>query len=122
MGLADGPKPRLLDLGLAEFDVLARNRVVLLHHQLVGLGARVLLGDVIKAGVGGGHELDLDGGGFGHGNTLGGAIELARTLGLAPRMSSKRARVRVVAAAAFLAFGAASASTAADRVVVNPRS
>jgi gluconolactonase len=37
-------------------------------------------------------------------------------------MSSKRARVRVVAAAAFLAFGAASASTAADRVVVNPRS
>ena len=69
MGLADGPKPGLLDLGLAEFDVLARNRVILLHHQLVGLGARIFLGYVIKAGVGGGHELDLDGGGFGHGYT-----------------------------------------------------
>ena len=37
-------------------------------------------------------------------------------------MSSKRARVGVVAAAAFLALGAASAATTDDRVVVNPQS
>src|ERR1700752_2791335 len=56
----------LLDLGFAEFDMLARNRVILLLDQLVGHGARVLLGDVIEAGVGRGHELDLDGDRFGH--------------------------------------------------------
>src|SRR5674476_44500 len=56
----------LLDLGLAEFDVLARDRVVLLLDQLVGHGARILLGDVIEAGVGRGNELDLDGDRFGH--------------------------------------------------------
>src|SRR6202012_371842 len=56
----------LLDFGFAEFDVLARDRVVLLLDQLVGHGARVLLGDVVEAGVGRGHELDLDGDRFGH--------------------------------------------------------
>src|SRR5664280_458432 len=56
----------LLDLGLAEFDVLARDRVVLLLDQLVGHGARILLGDVIEAGVRRGNELDLDGDRFGH--------------------------------------------------------
>src|SRR5215472_12738192 len=56
----------LLDLGFAEFDVLARDRIILLLDQLVGHGARVLLGDVIEAGVGRGHELDLDGDRFGH--------------------------------------------------------
>src|SRR5689334_11539739 len=56
----------LLDLGFAEFDVLARDRVVLLLDQLFGHGARVLLGDVIEAGVGRRHELDLDGDRFGH--------------------------------------------------------
>src|ERR1700676_1796770 len=56
----------LLDLGLAEFDVLARDRVVLLLDQLVGHGARILLGDVIEAGIRRGHELDLDGDRFGH--------------------------------------------------------
>src|SRR3974390_2977919 len=59
--------PRLLlDLGLAEFDVLARDRIVLLLDQLVGHGARILLGDVIEAGVRRGNELDLDGDRFGH--------------------------------------------------------
>src|ERR1700676_3854465 len=56
----------LLDLGLAEFDVLARDRVVLLLDQLVGHGARILLGDVIEAGIRRGDELDLDGDRFGH--------------------------------------------------------
>src|SRR4051794_23984324 len=56
----------LLDLGFAEFDVLARDRVILLLDHLVGHGARVLLGNVIEAGVGGRHELDLDGDRFGH--------------------------------------------------------
>src|SRR3954469_24015379 len=61
-------KPRsLLDLGFLEFDMLARDRVVLLLDQLVGHGARILLGDVIEAGVCGGDELDLDGDRFGHG-------------------------------------------------------
>src|SRR5229473_8007500 len=57
---------KLLDLRLAEFDVLARDRVVLLLDQLVGHGARILLGDVIEAGVRRGNELDLDGDRFGH--------------------------------------------------------
>src|SRR5215217_6787830 len=58
----------LLDLGLAELDVLLGDRVVLLLRELVGHGARVLLGHVIVAGVGARHELDLDGDGLGHGN------------------------------------------------------
>src|ERR1700681_1117492 len=56
----------LLDLGLAEFDVLARDRIVLLLHELVGHGARILLGDIIEAGIRRGNELDLDGDRFGH--------------------------------------------------------
>ena len=56
----------LLDLGFLEFDVLARDRVVLLLDQLVGHGARILLGDVIEAGIRRGNELDLDGDRFGH--------------------------------------------------------
>jgi len=51
----------LLDLRFLELDVLARDRVVLLLDQLVGHGARVLLGDVIEAGIRRGNELDLDG-------------------------------------------------------------
>src|ERR1700749_3236587 len=57
----------LLDLGFAEFDVLARDRIVLLLDQLVGHGARILLGDVVEAGIRRGNELDLDGDRFGHG-------------------------------------------------------
>src|SRR5260370_20219205 len=56
----------LLDLGFFEFDVLARDRVVLLLDQLVGHGARILLGNVIEAGIRRGNELDLDGDRFGH--------------------------------------------------------
>ena len=50
----------LLDLGLAKFDVLAGDRVVFLHRQLVGLGPRILLGHVKEAGVSGAEQLDLD--------------------------------------------------------------
>src|SRR5215831_17375942 len=60
----------LLDLGFTEFDVLARDRGVLLLDELVGHGARILLGDVIEAGIRGGNELDLDGDRFGHGGSL----------------------------------------------------
>ncbi len=44
-------RPILLDLALAVLDVLARDRVVLLHHQLLGLGAGILLRHVEVAGV-----------------------------------------------------------------------
>src|SRR5262249_48012747 len=57
----------LLDLGLAELDVLFRDRVVLLLHQLVGHGAGVLPGHVVEAGIGAGNQLHFDGGGLRHG-------------------------------------------------------
>ena len=56
----------LLDLRFLELDVLARDRVILLLDQLVGHGARVLLGGVVEAGIRRGNELDLDGDRFGH--------------------------------------------------------
>src|SRR6202161_221375 len=59
----------LLDLGFAELDVLLGDRIVLLLNELVGHGARVLARHIVKAGVGAGHELDLDVGGLGHGRT-----------------------------------------------------
>src|SRR5579871_2281188 len=59
----------LLDLGFAKLDVLLGNGIVFLLGQLVGHGPRVLARDVIEAGVGARHELDLDGGGFGHDGT-----------------------------------------------------
>src|SRR5689334_790241 len=52
--------PGLLDLGFLELDVLARHRVILLEGELVGLGARVLLGDVEVARVSRRLQLDLD--------------------------------------------------------------
>src|SRR5204863_6700193 len=58
----------LLDLRFLEDDVLARYRVVLLEFELLGLGARVLLGHVVEAGVGAGHHLDQDRGRLGHGS------------------------------------------------------
>src|SRR5215510_4224811 len=60
----------LLDLGFTELNVLARDRVVLLLDELVGHGARILLGDVVEAGVRRGNELDLDGDRFGHDGSL----------------------------------------------------
>src|SRR5215475_6309647 len=62
---------RLLDLAFAELDVLLRDRIVLLLDQLLGLRARVLLGDVIVAGVRARHELHLDGGRLGHAKSSG---------------------------------------------------
>src|SRR5579863_7009708 len=60
-GLFRVPRRReLLDLGFLEFDMLAHDRIVFLEAQLLGLGARVLLGDVVEPGVSAGHELDFD--------------------------------------------------------------
>src|SRR3546814_14666727 len=50
-----------LDLGFLELDMLARPRVVFPHRHLLGPRARVLLGDIEKARVGGHHHLYLDG-------------------------------------------------------------
>src|SRR3546814_19230893 len=44
------PEP-LLDLGFLEFDVLAHDRIILLELHLLGLGPRVLLGDLEEAGM-----------------------------------------------------------------------
>src|SRR4030095_12920244 len=51
----------LLDLGFLELDVLARDRVVLSEAQLLGLGARILLGHIEEARVRAADELVLDG-------------------------------------------------------------
>src|SRR5271168_5527831 len=61
------PGASSLDLGFLEFDVLARDRIVFLEHELLRLGAGVLLGDVEIAGVGRRKQLDLERGGLGHG-------------------------------------------------------
>src|SRR6266446_8757166 len=65
--LIEASKSGLLDLGFLEHDVLARHRVVLLERELLGLGARILLGDIEEAGVGAGDHLDQDRGRLGHG-------------------------------------------------------
>src|SRR5687767_5023431 len=62
----EGRPSRLLDLGFLEVDMLAHDRVVLAHAHLLGLGARVLLRHVEKAGIGAADELDLDGCRLGH--------------------------------------------------------
>src|SRR4029434_7354408 len=72
----------LLDLRFLELDVLARDRVVLLLDQLVGHGARVLLGDVVEAGIRRGNELDLDGDRFGHVQNLKWGVSGAGQTGL----------------------------------------
>src|SRR3954451_13152760 len=61
--------PRLLDLGFLELDMLLRDGIVLLHRELVGHGARILLRHVEIARIGSRDELHFDGGGFGHGRT-----------------------------------------------------
>src|SRR5439155_17123633 len=60
----------LLDLRLAEFDVLLGDRIVFLLAELLGHGARVLARHIVETGVRARHELDLDGGGLGHGLNL----------------------------------------------------
>ena len=60
-------KGRLLDLGFLELDVLARDRIIFLESEFLGLRAGVLLRDVEIAGVGGREQLDLERGGLGHG-------------------------------------------------------
>src|SRR5688572_31447543 len=57
---------KLLDLRFLEGDVLARHRIVLLELELLGRGARVLLGHVVVAGVSRAHQLDQDRVSLGH--------------------------------------------------------
>ena len=61
---------KLFDLGFLEFDVLANNRIVLAERELFGRGTGVLLGNVVKAGVGGRNQLDLDRVGLCHRGSL----------------------------------------------------
>src|SRR5690606_27423916 len=49
--LFDHAEARLLDLGFLELDMLARHRVVLVVRELLGLGAGILLGDVVVASI-----------------------------------------------------------------------
>src|SRR4029079_1109474 len=84
--LTSSVSTRLLDLALDELDVLLRDRIVLLHLQLLGHRARVLLGDVIEPGVGAGDELDLGGDGLGHG-------EPRRLIGW-PQTKARRVKVK----------------------------
>src|SRR5271168_3621660 len=67
-----------LDLGFLELDVLARDRVVFREHELLRLGAGVLLGHVEIAGVGRRKQLDLERGGLGHGVPSGCAAPVRR--------------------------------------------
>nr|GFD56788.1 hypothetical protein [Tanacetum cinerariifolium] len=60
------PPIGLLDLGFLKFDMLAHDRIVLAEAQLLGLGTRVLLGDIEIARVRRADELDLDGSRLGH--------------------------------------------------------
>src|SRR5690606_19552730 len=88
---ARGANQALLDLGFLEFDMLARDRIVLLQRQLLGLGARVLLGDVVVAGVGSAHQLDLQGGRLGHNShpRVRSATDWRRSIGIRTGMSTK---------------------------------
>src|SRR5688572_5221297 len=53
-------RPKLFNLRFLEGDVLARHRIVLLELELLGRGARILLGHVVVAGVRRTHQLDQD--------------------------------------------------------------
>src|SRR5689334_16967834 len=64
---AGRPAVRSLDLGFLEFDMLAHDRIVLAEAQLLGLRARILLGDIEEAGVSRADEANLDGCWLGHG-------------------------------------------------------
>jgi hypothetical protein len=68
----------LLDFGFLELDMLAHDGIIFLEDELLGLGPRVLLGDVKIARVRRGQELDLDHGGLGH-RTRSSLIEKTKT-------------------------------------------
>src|SRR6185437_9852752 len=85
------PRPgALLDLRFLEDDVLARDGIVFLQLELLGLGPRVLLGDVIESGLGRADELDEDGIGLRHdGYPMRKIAGLRRTIAVLARLSSK---------------------------------
>src|SRR3546814_6316700 len=72
--------------------MLARDRIVLLQRHLLGLGARVLLGDIEVAGVSGADQLDLDGGRLGHNShpRVRSATDWRRSIGIRAVMSTIR--------------------------------
>ena len=59
-------KPRLLNLGFLELDVLAHDRVILAELELFSGLTRILFRHVKKAGASGAEQLDEDGGGLSH--------------------------------------------------------
>jgi len=61
---------RLLDLAFFVFDVLAHNRVILLHDHLFGHGPCVFLRHVKMPSPRGGVQADFDGGRLRHGASL----------------------------------------------------
>ena len=67
--LGNPERPRLLDLGFLELDVLARDRVVLGLGHLFRHRAAVLLRYVEETGVSRREQLDLDGRCFRHGRS-----------------------------------------------------
>src|SRR3546814_923953 len=83
------PEP-LLDLGFLEFDVLAHDRIILLERHLLGLGPRVLLGDIEEAGIGGAQQLDLQGCRLGHDTDSTGSYgrDWRRSIGIRTAMST----------------------------------
>lgn len=62
--------PILFDLAFLEFDMLAHDGVILVHDQLFGLGAGILLGDIEEAGIRGRVHADLDLCWLSHGSIL----------------------------------------------------
>ena len=50
----------LFDLGFLEINMLAHDRVILLHIHLLGHRTAVLLGDIEEAGIGGRQKFDFD--------------------------------------------------------------
>jgi hypothetical protein len=57
---------KLLDFGLAKFDVLFGDRIIFLEGEFFGLGASVFLGHIKKTSVSTRQKLDLNRSGFSH--------------------------------------------------------
>ena len=66
------PASKLLYFSFLELDMLAHDGIIFAHHHFFGgvRATRVLFGGVVKAGVSGADELDLDRGWLRHGPFL----------------------------------------------------
>jgi hypothetical protein len=56
----------LLNFAFDKLNMLAYDRVVLVHAQFFRLGAGILFGDIKEASASGGVQADFDGGWFSH--------------------------------------------------------